>query len=217
MFRQFGSAIDKIVDRIEVSQTDDSDEYIQFEKTASNGGSEFLSPLLEAIKKRIWVNFEYASFVSGELKPRKVIPLLLKQYSNRWYLISFDDSKQDYITYALDRIEDLDLTSESTTLPLDFNADNYFKHSIGITAGNSSPNDVRIKATTIAAKYLDSLPLHGSQKVIEMGDDEVIFGLRVSISEELIRTILSYGGELIVISPKELKDEVKKRAKKLLS
>jgi len=216
MFKQFGSAIDKIVDRVAVSQSEEAEQFIQFESTASDGGSEFLSPLLEAIKRKVWVEFEYASFVSGELKPRRVIPLLLKQYANRWYLISFDENKKDYITYALDRIEDLTVTAEKSVELIDFKPDNYFKHAIGITSGNTPPENIVLRASIVAAKYLDSLPFHSSQKVKEMNDEYVEFSLFVNVSEELIRAILSYGGEIKVTEPKTLKDELQRRAKKIL-
>ncbi len=214
LFKQFGSAIDKIVDRISLS-SEDTDEYIQFESSSSEGGSEFLTSLLEAIKQKFYVTFDYASFVSGELKPRKVVPLLLKQYSNRWYLISFDESKNDYITYALDRIEELEVTKEIASIPIDFNSDNYFKHAIGISSGNKHPEEVKLKTTIVAAKYLDSLPLHHSQKVTEMNEDNFVFSLTVNVSEELIRAVLSYGGEIQVLQPQDLKDEVARRARKL--
>ncbi len=215
LFKQFGSAIDKIVSRINLSKEENTDKYIQFETSSSEGGSEFLPVILEAINQKKWLTFDYASFISGELKPRRVIPLLLKQYSNRWYLISFDESKNDYITYALDRIEDLVLTNQDAEIPLDFDADNYFKHAIGITSGNTEPYEVLLKTTIVAAKYLDSLPLHHSQKVKEMEKDFFVFSLYVSISEELIRSILSYGGEIEVLKPKRLKDEVIRRAKRI--
>lgn len=217
LFRQFGSAIDKIADRIELSNQEDAERFMQFESSASEGGSEHLSPLLEGIKRKLWVQFEYASFVSGELKPRRVLPLLLKQYRNRWYLISYDESKSDYITYALDRIEDLKVTKETAKRPVDFDPDNYFKYAIGITSGNTKPELVLLEVTSIAAKYIDSLPLHFSQKVIQMEDDYFVFSLEVNISEELIREILSYGGDIKVIKPQSLKDIVADRARRLLS
>lgn len=216
LFRQFGSAIDKIVDHVAVSQDKDAREFIQFESAVADGGNEFLPPLLDAIKTQNFVQFDYASFVSGELKPRKVLPLLLKQYRNRWYLISFDESKQDYITYALDRIEDLEVSQEKTSKPIDFDPDNYFKHAVGITSGNALPEDVILKVGIVAAKYLDSLPIHPSQKVKEMNEDHFVFQLRVSITEELIREILSYGGEILVLEPESLKKEIGKRAQKLV-
>ena len=216
LFKQFGSAIDKIVDRISVSQSEDSDTFIQFESSGSEGGSEFLAPILEGIKESRLATFDYASFISGELKPRKVLPLLLKQYGNRWYLISFDSDKRDYITYALDRIEDLEILKETMVRPEGFNPDNYFKHAIGITSGNTMPEDVILSVGPIAAKYLDSLPFHNTQKLIELNDDFALFSLKVNVSEELIRAILSYGGDIKVQQPISLKQEIESRARKIL-
>ncbi len=216
MFRHFGSAIDKIVDRISVSN-DDNGEIIQFEKSISGEGNEFLTPILDAIKEELLVTFDYTSFISGEMKPRKVLPLLLKEYSNRWYLISFDLNKDDYITYSLDRIEDLVITTHKMKRPSDFNPDNYFKYSIGITSGNQSPEIVRFKANNIASRYIDSLPFHSSQRILDMHEEGYTFELKVNISEELIRSMLSYGGEISVLKPRSLKDEIEKRASEILN
>lgn len=216
LFRHFGSAIDKIADHISLSQDDDARPFIQFEGAVADGGNEFLPPLLNAIKEQHYVQFDYASFVTGELKPRKVIPLLLKQYRNRWYLISFDESKQDYVTYALDRIEDLEVLTERSVRPIDFNPDIYFKHSVGITTGYTAPEKVVLKVGIVAAKYLDSLPIHSSQKVKEMNEDHFIFELNVIVTEELIREILSYGGDIRVKQPESLREEIAKRAQRLV-
>jgi predicted DNA-binding transcriptional regulator YafY len=49
-----------------------------------------------------------------------------------------------------------------------------------------------------------------------MNDDNFIFSLEVNISEELIREILSYGGEVKVIQPLELQTEIVLRAKRIV-
>lgn len=217
LFQEFGSAIDKIIDRISISQNENSEQYIQFEKSVSGEGNEHLGPILEAIKQKLLIKFEYTSFISGEMKPRTVLPLLLKEYGNRWYLISLDLTKEDFITYGLDRMEDLIVTSEKRDRPDNFNADNYFKYAIGITSGNTKPEIVTFEATAVASKYIDSLPFHSSQRVVEMKDDGFVFSLEVTISEELIRAILGYGGEIKVIGPTKLKTEILHRAKKLIN
>ncbi|NCA20638.1 MAG: WYL domain-containing transcriptional regulator, partial [Crocinitomicaceae bacterium] len=123
-FQQFGSAIDKIVDRVSIGgnpQDEDVNRFVQFESAVSVGGNEFLPLIIEAIrgKKKMW--FTYSSFVKGIEKPRKVSPLFLKEYRNRWYLISFDTSKNDIITYALDRMKDPMVLEDEAELPIDFN------------------------------------------------------------------------------------------------
>ncbi|TNF48767.1 MAG: WYL domain-containing protein [Bacteroidetes bacterium] len=216
VFKQFGSAIDKISDRVAVSKTEDSESFIQFEQSSSEGGSEFITDLLGAIKSSNLVEFDYGKFDSEELDHRKVLPLLLKQYRNRWYLISFDVIKNEYRTFALDRFDSLDICDERASRPKDFNPDNFFKHSIGITSGKESPQMIRFKASELASKYIDSLPLHGSQKIDKMLDDGYVFSLYVIITEELIREFMSYGGAVQILEPITLKNEIRSRAERIL-
>jgi predicted DNA-binding transcriptional regulator YafY len=172
---------------------------------------------LEAIKQSLWVTFDYTSFVSGKSKPRRVIPLLLKEYRNRWYLISFDGDKKDFITYSLDRLTDLEVTTEKAEYPPDFKPENYFKYAVGITSGNVDPDEVKFQANSIAAKYIASQPFHTSQQVEQENPAATTFSLKVNVSEELIRALLSYGGEVKVLQPKSLKVEIEKRAQAILS
>jgi len=220
MFRQFGNAIDKIVDRVSISSNPmdkDLDHFVQFELSVSTGGSEFLPLLLEAVRNSVVVNFEYTSFVSGKPKLRSVVPLLLKEYRNRWYLISFDRAKNDVITYALDRISDLEITEEKAVKPSDFDPEKYFKYAVGISANNnSSPENIVFKAENVAAKYIDSQPFHISQKVLKSGKNRTTFEMKVLISEELIRMILSYGGEIEVVEPESLRHDITDRIAKMV-
>ena len=140
-FQQFGSAIDKIVDRVAIGSDPSSDvnQYVGFESASSIGGSEFLSRLLAAIREKQVVSFMYQSFISDLAKQCKGLPLYLKEYRNRWYVLVFDFDKNDIITYALDRMNELALLLEEYNLPLDFNPTVYFQDAIGITAFKGSP------------------------------------------------------------------------------
>jgi predicted DNA-binding transcriptional regulator YafY len=212
-FQQFGSAIDKIVDRVAIGDNQDSEinQYIEFETAISVGGNEFLPLFLEAIRTRKKVFFTYASFIKGVEKPRKVSPLFLKEYRNRWYLISFDSAKNDIITYALDRIQDPIIMEDEATFPEDFNPNDYFQDTIGITAYKGKTEKIKIKANKIAAKYIASQPFHRSQKLISEGKEGSIFELIVLISEELIRILLGYGGEIEVLEPQSLRKIIANR------
>jgi predicted DNA-binding transcriptional regulator YafY len=219
LFKQFGNAIDKIVDRVSIASNPNDQEinnYIQFESAVSTGGSEFLPQLFDAIKSSSIVTFSYASFVTDQPKNRKVVPLLLKEYRNRWYLISFDQNKNAIITYALDRLNELVITEETAPKPQDFNPDTYFKYAVGIsTSNNESPVKIELEANSIAAKYIDSQPLHASQEKIKETSKFTLFKLEVLVSEELIRTLLSFGGEVKVIKPLSLQIVLMDRIKKM--
>ncbi len=217
LFKQFGSAIDKIADRVTVSKNENAESYVQFETAASSGGSEFLNDLLGAIKEKKIIEFDYGKFTEDAFSERRVLPLLLKQYRNRWYLVSFELGKNDYRTFALDRIDDIRLTSAMMDRPKDFDPDNFFKYAVGITSGNHSPERVVLVASPLASRYIDSLPIHSTQKVLNMLEDGSFqFQLKVVVTEELIREILSYGGALKVLEPESLRSEIMGRAKRLI-
>lgn len=216
MFKQFGSAIDKIVDRVSISNganEDEVNEFVQFESAISVGGGEFLTLLLDAIQKSKAVFFEYENFNSGEIKPRKVSPLLLKEYRNRWYLISNDLVKSRITTYALDRMRKVEVSDEIVQKPSDFSPANYFKYSMGISSSDTAPEVIRFKANNIAAKYIESQPFHGTQQILKRGKNKTVFQLEIFISEEFRRTLLSYGGEIEVTSPQSLRNNMIERLK----
>lgn len=211
MFKQFGSAIDKIVDRFTISEDPrdkDISNFVQFEQALSSSGNEFLAPLLEAIKNTNISTFEYTSFVSGKSKVRKVVPLLLKEYRNRWYLISFDLDKKNVMTYALERMTNVEITTDKGEKPANFDPDLFFKHAVGITSNEDEPSSILFKADNVSAKYIISQPFHSSQKVIKEGKNKTTFELKILISEEFIRSVLSYAGGIEILEPSELRDEI---------
>jgi predicted DNA-binding transcriptional regulator YafY len=214
IFKQFGSAIDKIVDRVTITSNpmdQELNDYVQFEMALSSSGNEFLAPLLEAIRNALITRFDYTGFVNGITKKRNVIPLLLKEYRNRWYLISHDLDKEKIITYALERMTELEITKQKVEKPSDFNPDLFFKHAVGITSNEGNPEKVVFLADNVAARYIESQPFHNSQTILNKNKDSTTFQLDILVSEEFIRSILSYGGEIEMLEPQSLKNEVKRR------
>ncbi len=211
-FKDFGNAIDKIVDRISVgSSKHQMDQFIQFESATSTGGNQFLPLLLESIqrKKQLW--FLYTSYIKAEEKPRKVSPLFLKEYRNRWYLISFNEEQGDIRTYALERMDSPKILENPVNYPEDFDPIKYFKNSMGITAYKGKISQILINAKPVAARYLKSQPIHESQEIHSENKENTLFMMSLLISEELIRTIMSYGGEIEVVQPGELREIIEKR------
>ena len=219
IFKQFGFAIDKIFDRVHIANNplDESVEnYVQFESHPDTAGSEMLPDLLKAIKEKRIVTFGYSSFISGKFKEREVLPLLLKEYRNRWYLISYVPKKKKIITFGLDRMTDLYVSGEHYLEPFDFDPDIYFKHSIGITANEEAPVEVVLKVDKVGSKYLQSQPLHKSQEMVKEGKNRDKFKLNVLISEELKRTILSYGSQIEVVKPASLRDDIQTTVQEMI-
>ena len=214
-FKEFGSAIDKIATRVAVAGTEgnETSAFIGFETAYSSIGNQWLPLLLTAIQEKKTCQFTYASFKSGIAKERNVLPVYLKEYRNRWYLISFDLEKSDWITYALERMDGLVVNEAQHLLKEAFNPSSFFAETIGITTEKKAAERIELRVNDIASKYIESQPLHSSQEKI--GTNQ--FVLTVQINEELIRTLLGFMGELQIISPAHLVQTWNERIQKQLS
>jgi predicted DNA-binding transcriptional regulator YafY len=218
MFRQFGSTLDKIINKVSVSSNfseEEGNNIIQFETAPSSGGQEYITDILNAIKFNKLIEFDYQGFKGSKKKRRKVYGYLLKEYRNRWYLISYSLSKKQVITFALDRMSELEISENEYQEAPKFNSKKFFEHVVGITSFDGEPSDIVFKADKIAAKYIDSQPLHPSQKIVKEGKNRTSFSIIAFPSEELIRIFLSYAGEIEIVKPSTLREEVIKRAKKM--
>ena len=214
-FKEFGSAIDKIATRVAVAGTEgnETSAFIGFETAYSSIGNQWLPLLLTAIQEKKTCHFTYASFKSGIAKERNVLPVYLKEYRNRWYLISFDLEKSDWNTYALERMDGLVVNEAQHLLKEAFNPSSFFAETIGITTEKKAAERIELRVNDIASKYIESQPLHSSQEKI--GTNQ--FVLTVQINEELIRTLLGFMGELQIISPAHLVQTWNERIQKQLS
>jgi predicted DNA-binding transcriptional regulator YafY len=158
----------------------------------------------------------YTSFQQQQAKPRKVSPLFLKEYRNRWYLISYDIQKQDIMTFALDRMSELQLLDDAAQIPPGFDATAYFRDAVGITAFKGEALRIVLKADAVAARYIETQAFHASQKLLEKQTDYSLFELRILITEEFIRNLLGYAGEVEVLEPASLRLTLKERGQALL-
>ncbi|MBG15561.1 MAG: hypothetical protein CL853_04325 [Crocinitomicaceae bacterium] len=219
LFGQFQYAIDKILDRVEVSANKQNynDDFVHFESQPTIGGNEFLAPIVKAIKEKKSIQFEYRSFKSEQGSIRRLQPYLLKEYRNRWYLIGKSELKDKILTFALDRMQNL----MSLELPFNpdrsFNAEVFFRHSIGITAYDGNPENITVQASQVLSKYLISQPLHHTQKIVSNKDGVHTFSFELLLSYELKMLLLGFGNDLKVISPANLVTDIKTTAKEILS
>lgn len=211
LFAQFGSTIDKLMTKVAVEEKHASkkEEVILFEQAPSTAGVEHIPLLVQAIYDRKTVEFRHQKYTDSEDAFRRVDPYLLKEYRNRWYLIGYSHLAMDIRTFGLDRMMMLEVTSAEFTRREQFNADNYFRYSIGITASGGNPERILFRASGTLSKYLISQPVHQSQELVKTGDDHSVFSLHVLITSELLITLLGYGHSLRVLEPASLVEHMK--------
>lgn len=178
---------------------------ILFEEIPS--GYHWLLPAIQAMRERRWIIIRYHSFQRIEEETLKIIPLALKISHQRWYIVTRKAPDQVRV-YALDRILEMQITDEKFDYPSDFSAEEYFENCYGIIAGQEKAETVRLKVMHNQQKFFRSLPLHHSQKETESTESYSIFEYYIKPAYDFKQTILSYGENVEVLSPKWLRDEI---------
>lgn len=215
---QFSEAVTKIEDYVNVrSLMTDTDmaQVIQLEQSTSSSGQEFLNLILNAIKEHKTISFSYRKFDSSAAKEHTLAPYVLKEYRNRWYVTG--RSNDTIVTFGLDRILSLNINKEIFAPDPEFNINDYFKYSFGISVSNNlKPEEIILQFTSTQGAYIKSQPLHATQKILKEHTDFVQVSIRVIPSFELRSQLLSYGSSVRVLEPLWLQEEIVAEARRII-
>ena len=201
-------------------------EVIQFEKRLP-AGTEYLSPLLRAIKERRQVKLHYYKFWdrSSQTQERTIEPYLLKEAQRRWYVLAWDVEKEALRVFGLDRIKRLDdERGVKFQHPVPKGVKHYFDDSFGAWVDNerTQAEEVvlafrKLPTDTIfipnPAKYLEAMPLHSSQEILKDEEEAIVLRLRIKITPDFIKELLSYGKQVEVLTPAHLQEELTAKQK----
>ncbi|MBI2259553.1 MAG: WYL domain-containing protein [Flavobacteriia bacterium] len=195
----------------------DITEFIFFEKRKGLG-TEYMSPIIFAIRNRKLIRCSYQKFWDSEANNRLLIPLALKENKQRWYLVAIDNKDQKLKTFGLDRISNLLISDQGFTYPKDINIEQIFENCFGIINDEDyCAEEIVLSFSKHQAKYIKSLPLHHSQEIIFEDAKDVRIKLFVKPTFDFMMEILSHGQEVQIIEPAELRKEMKKILSKTLS
>jgi len=186
-------------------------DYVSFDDSKNFKGIKNLKEILVAISQKRKLHFVHENFGRNTLKKYEITPLLLKEYENRWYVIGVPEGISEIRTFGIDRITHLSLGKLSKLKRSQFKYQlESFDDIIGLHFNQGKPTSIRLLVDGIHIKYMNSLPLHHSQKIHtenEKGQYFVDFFLIPNY--EFMTQILKIGSEVEVIYPNELKEEVK--------
>ena len=191
-------------------------------------GTQHLSTLLQAIKQKKQLQLHYYKFWgSKEVQIRTIEPYLLKESQHRWYVLALDVDKKALRVFGLDRIRAIEDREMKRMYDPPKDIVHFFDDSFGVWVDND-----RTKAEKVIlsfkkqggdsffipnpAEYLRAMPLHCSQVFIKDTPEEIILSLKVKITPDFVKEILSYGAYVRVIEPQHLADRIKTEIKNAL-
>jgi len=153
----------------------------------------------------------------GHHKAKKnynISPYFIKEHKHLWYLYGFNHDSNAMVKYpclALDRIITLEHNPEKKYIEKSntINPELWFKHNLCITINDDfEPLLIKLKVDESLLSYLKNMPIDESQQLDEKNQ---IITLKLIPNYELEQWILSYGEQIEVLSPPQLREKIKNR------
>jgi proteasome accessory factor B len=171
--------------------------------------------LAKATAHRRQIELAYRKPGRREIEARVVDPYHLANINGEWYLFAFDHLRKDIRTFAPGRIQAVKETGKNFDRPQKFSLEKRLRDSFGVHSGEGQ-YEIAIRFNTRSADYVREKKWHESQQLKELKDGGVELRLKLSGLAEVERWVLSWGGDAMVLQPRELVDSVRQAAEKIL-
>jgi predicted DNA-binding transcriptional regulator YafY len=172
--------------------------------------------LTQAALERRRVRLRYYTLASDKVSERTVEPyaVYFDPDGATLKLIGYDHQRDKVIPFAIDHIRALRETDEKFARPAEFDLQKYLSdHCFNGIHGD--PVNVRLRASGVTARIFAERLFHESQRIVERtprtprpADETTTIEMRVAGGRGLLRFILSWGPDVEVLAPPELRLEV---------
>jgi predicted DNA-binding transcriptional regulator YafY len=181
--------------------------FVEFENKSAIETIPNFKTVLEAIQNHLEITFKHFSFYHLKEEEYTLKPYFLKQYQNRWYAVG--ETKKGYRTFGIDRIENIIIGTKKFKAKTE-EAKDKFRNVIGLNYVDHKMEKIQLSFHSSQKPYVVSLPLHHSQKEINI-ENSLTFDVELLIHPnfEFRQQILQYGSLVKLVEPKWLAQEIK--------
>jgi predicted DNA-binding transcriptional regulator YafY len=167
---------------------------------------EVIAGLVDATLHQRQVRVAYYSFNSRKTKTYLLDPYRLVYYHGGLYLYARAHEHGEVRTFAVERIERIEVLESNFEMPADFNVSEYARGAFGIAGGKAE--DVVLEVDAEIAAYVRERVWHESQRLEERPDGSLLLRLRVAPGFELRSWIKGFLPHVRVLAPPALRQEV---------
>lgn len=206
----------------------DARKIISFTKNPLENSTLF-GELFTAISQQQVIELHYHTFADADKVKRVILhPYLLKEYNRRWYLIAAANDTDKLLNFSLDRIDKVVPLSSYKYVPYDGDLNERFEDIIGVTLYDDRPlQTILFWVSDVSKDFVDTKPLHESQRHFKGEKEEKLrkqypmleggyfFSIECVENYELIRELTSFGKDLIVLSPEDIRSRVVQRVNEM--
>ena len=177
--------------------------------------TEIFQQVAQAVSDHETLSIEYFTQSRNELTERKVDPYHVLNFRGDWYLIGYCHWRKAMRDFAITRIRSVEETGEYFEMLEGFDLDAYLKQGFGIEKGGA-PTDVAIWFDPYQARWIREKTWDANEEKEEQEDGSLVLRMRVPVTGELKRWILSYGRHARVLEPEELREEMGEEVERMV-
>ncbi|MDG5800818.1 WYL domain-containing protein [Marinilabiliaceae bacterium ANBcel2] len=180
-----------------------------YPESRKSKGTEHLLPIKQAIEKQQYIIIDYQKYFPEKTGQRIIAPHILKESRGRWYVIGYDKTKSGEMrSFGLDRILWVSPQKEKFKPNMTINWEEYYKNFFSMFT-NAEPEKVLLKFNYRDGNYIESMPIHHSQKTTRIGKI-VTVELFIGVTLDLMMELMSRCWSLEVLEPNWLRQEMRK-------
>lgn len=163
-----------------------------------------------AVLDRKQLRIRYHGRGDNNFSERDISPQRLVHYRDNWYLDAWCHSRNEFRTFAIERIEQASRLKHKAKTISEQTLDAYFASAFGIFSGPATHTAV-LHFTPERARWVAEEEWHPAQQSRWL--DDGCYELRIPYGNptELIMDVLKYGTDVEVIGPARLRNDVKRR------
>lgn len=193
-------------------QLEDIDNCIIFDQSEYLRNLHLLGDILKCIQSKQVLKVVYQSFNQDKHDSFILHPYFLKQYNKRWFLFGQRENFDSWSNLALDRIIEFSVVNDLVYQASKLHPDDYFEDLIGVSKPNHAVSQhINVKINKSLWPYIESKPLHPSQKISERNEYFTTVRLDVIPNYEFYAQLLSFGPAVEILEPIEVRAEIKNK------
>jgi predicted DNA-binding transcriptional regulator YafY len=171
--------------------------------------------LAKAVSERQQLELTYRKPGQRKGESRMVDPYHLANINGEWFLFAYDHARKDIRTFVPARVLSAHPTGKEFERSQKFSLEERLRDSFGVHSGEGE-YEVVIRFKPRVADYIREKKWHESQRLRELKGGGVELRMKLSSLLEIERWILGWGGDAVVIKPRELAEAVRRSARAIL-
>jgi predicted DNA-binding transcriptional regulator YafY len=174
----------------------------------------YLGSIYRAIQDFKRIEITYRALYSGEETARKVDPYYLFFHEDFWHLRGYCHLREEPRTFALDRILSMTVLDKHF-IPRGDVSEDELADAFGVVT-DREPVEVTLRFDSKIKPYVLRRKWHASQREKELEDGGIELSFKVSGIFEIKQWIYRWLPHVEVVSPRELKEEIRADLKKAI-